>query len=80
MDNEIERRHAEAEALRQQHERERQAAEHARAAAEASRVSAENGRRAATDEVSGTVEALTTILNRMEAVEALSRDTHKNTS
>jgi hypothetical protein len=30
--------------------------------------------------VSGTVEALTTILNRMEAVEALRRDTHKNTS
>ena len=79
MDSEIDRRRAEAEAMRQQHELERQAAERARDAAEASRVAAENGRRAVADEVSGTVEMLTTILNRMEAVEALRRDGRNET-
>ena len=79
MDSDIKRSSAEAEALRQQHELQRQAAEHARDAAEASRVTAEHGRRAVADEVSGTVETLTTILNRMEAVEALRRGSHKDT-
>ena len=78
MNSEKERVYAEAEALRQQYERERQMAEHARDAAEASRVTAEHGRRAVADEVSGTVETLTTILQRMEAVEALRRDGHKD--
>ena len=80
MDSKKGRGYAEAEALRQQHELERQTAERARDAAEASRVTAEDGRRAVTDEVSGTVETLSTILNRMEAVEALRRRGHKDTS
>ena len=78
MDIEIERRRANAEAERQQHELTRQAAERARDAAEASRVAAENARRALADEVSETVETLTSILKRMEAVEALRRDARSN--
>jgi hypothetical protein len=77
MNSETERRRADAEALRQQQELDRQTAERARGAAEESRVAAENGRRVLADEVSGTVETLTTIVNRMEAVEALRRDTGK---
>jgi len=74
MDSEIERSRADAEAVRQQREIERQTAERARDAAEASRVVAEQGRRALVGEVSATVETLTTILKRMEAVETLRRD------
>ena len=80
MDSETERRRAEAEAVRQQRELERQTAEHARDAAEASRVAAENGRRALADDVSDTVETLTIILKRMEAVEALRRDARNDTN
>jgi hypothetical protein len=79
MDNEMERRHADAEAVRQQYERDRQVAERARNTAEESRVSAEIGRRAVTDEVSETVATLTTLLNRMEAVEALRRRARNET-
>ena len=78
MDSDIERRRAVAEGLREQRELERQAAELARNAAEESRVSAENGRRAVADEVSETVATLTTLLNRMQAVEALRRDARKD--
>ena len=77
MDMEIERGHAEAEAVRQKHELARQAAEQARHVAEASRAAAEDARRLLADEVSETVETLTTILHRMEAVEALRRDAYK---
>lgn len=77
MNSEIDRGRAEAEAVRQQRELERQAAERARDAAEASRAVAEQGRRALVGEVSATVETLTTILKRMEAVEALRRDPRK---
>ncbi len=79
MDHEMERRHADAEAVRQQHEHVRQTAERARHTAEELRVSAEQGRRAAADELSETVATLTTILNRMESVEALRRDARKET-
>ena len=64
MDSELERRHGDAEAARQQHEVERQAAERARITAEKSRVSAEDRRRAVAHEVSATVAALTRLLNR----------------
>ena len=74
MDSESEHGRARAEAVRQQRELERQTAERARDAAEASRMVAEKGRRALVGEVSATVETLTTILKRMEAVEALRRD------
>ena len=77
MESEIERHRAEAEAVRQQRELERQNAERARDTAEASREAAENGRRALAGEVSETVDTLKTILNRMEAVEALRRDARK---
>jgi len=77
MNNESERRLADAEAERQQHERDRQGAERARIAAEESRVSAESGRRVVAGEVSETVAALQTLLKRMEAVEALRRDVPK---
>jgi hypothetical protein len=77
MDNEMERRHAAA--VRQQHELDRQAAERARNTAEESRVSAEIGRRAVGDEVSETTATLTTLLNRIKAVEGLRRDARKET-
>ena len=73
MDRETERLHADAEAVREQHELERQAAECARNAAEESRVSAESGRRVVAGEVSETIATLKTLLARMESVEALRR-------
>ena len=76
MESEIARRHAEA--VRQQHELERQGSERARNTAEDARVSAETGRRVVADEVSETVATLKTLLNRMEAVEALRRDVRKD--
>ena len=79
MDSQMERRHDDAEAVRQQHELQRQVAEHARNTAEESRVSAEHGRRAVADEVRETIATLTTLLNRMEAVEALRRDARNDT-
>ena len=79
MDIEMERRRANAEAERRQHELTRQTAERARVAAEESRASAEAGRRTIAAEVSGTIETLTTILTRMEAVEALRREAMKDT-
>ena len=77
MESVRERRHTAAEAVRQQHELERQAAENARNTAEQARVSAEAGRRAVTDEVNGTVATLTTLVARMEVVEALRRSARK---
>jgi hypothetical protein len=79
MGIEMERRHADAEEVRQQHELQRQVAERARDTAEESRVSAEHGRRAVADEVRETIATLTTLLNRMEAVEALRRDARNDT-
>ena len=79
MDIEMERRRADAEAERQQQELTRQAAERARIAAEESRASAEDGRRAITAEVSATIETLTTLLRRMEVVEALRREARIDT-
>ena len=78
MDIEMERRRTDAEAERQQQELTRQAAERARVAAEDSRASAEDGRRAATEEVHATIATLTTIVGRMEAVEALRRYARKD--
>jgi hypothetical protein len=74
MDIEMDRRRVDAEAERQQQELTREAAARERVAAEESRVSAEDGRRAAADEVRETIATLTTLLIRMEAVEALRRD------
>ena len=79
MDIEMNRRRADAEAERQQHELTRQAAERARAVAEESRASAEEGRHAVAAEVSATIATLTTLLSRMEAVEALRRQATKDT-
>ena len=79
MDIGMERRLADAEAERQRHELARQAAERARAAAEESRASAEEGRRAIAAEVRETIATLTMLLSRMEGVEALRRETRKNT-
>jgi hypothetical protein len=73
----MEHRDAAAETLRQQHELERQAAENARNAAEESRATAETRRRAVSDEVNGTIATLTTLVDRMEIVEALRRDARK---
>ena len=78
--DEMDRRHAEAEAIRQQHELERQAAEHVRNSSEGSRVSAEDGRRTVALEVNETIETLTTLLHRMEAVEALRREARKDSA
>jgi hypothetical protein len=74
VESEMERRHAAAEAVRHQRELDRVAAETSRVAAEQSRVSAETGRRAITKEVHGTIATLKTLVDRMEAVEALRRD------
>ena len=79
MDTDSDRPPRNAEAERQQHELIRQAAERARITAEESRVSAEDGRRAAADEVREAIATLTTLLTRMEAVEALRRDARKDT-
>ena len=73
MNTEMERRRGDAEARRQEHELAREAAERARNTAEASRVEAENSRRAAAREVAETLTTLSTIVARMEAVEALRR-------
>ena len=78
MDTEKDRRPDDAEAERQQHELTRQTAERARVAAEESRASAEDGRRAVADEVGATIATLTTLLGRMEAVEALRRNARKD--
>jgi hypothetical protein len=78
MDTEMDRGPGDAEAERQHHELTRQDAERARAAAEELRVSAEDGRRVAADEVRETIALLTTLLIRMEAVEALRREARKD--
>ena len=78
MESDTQRRHADAEAVRQQHELERQSAERTRIAAEESRVTAESSRRTVAGEVSETVATLTTLVRRMEAVEALRRDARKD--
>jgi hypothetical protein len=78
MDRETKRLHADAEAVREQHELGRQAAERARIAAEESRVSAESGRRVVAGEVSETIATLKTLVSRMEAVEALRRYARKD--
>ena len=77
MDSDTERRRADAEVVRQQQEQHRQASETARQAAERVRESAEAGRREAVSEVHGTVATLTTLLGRMEHVEALRREARK---
>jgi hypothetical protein len=76
----MERRRAAAEALRQQHELERQAAETARVASEGSRAAAETRRLAVSAEVHETIATLTTLVDRMEVVEALRRDARKRTT
>ena len=76
METEMERRRADAESDREREELVRHANERARVAAEAARVNAEDGRRAVTEEVTETVKALKTLLNRMEAVEAMRRRSH----
>ena len=78
MDIDTERRRADAEDERQQNELTREAAERERVAAEESRVSAEDVRHAVADEVREAVATLTTLLTRMEAVEALRRDARKD--
>ena len=78
MDTEMERRRVDAEARRQEHELAREAAERTRNTAEASRVDAEKSRRAAAHEVAGTLTLLTTVVARMEAVEALRRQATKD--
>jgi hypothetical protein len=80
MERDTERRHAAAEAVRQQHELERQSAERARIAAEESRVTAESSRHTVAGEVSETVATLTTLVRRMEVVEALRREAKKDAS
>jgi predicted nucleic acid-binding Zn-ribbon protein len=80
LEHAMEHLHTAAEALRQQHELDRQAAENAREAAEASRVTAETQRRAVSDEVHGTIATLTTLVDRMEIVEALRRDARRRTT
>ena len=79
MDIDNDRRGADAEAERQQHELARQTAERARAVAEELRVSAEHGRHAVVEEVGETIATLTTLLGRMEAVEALRREASRDT-
>lgn len=77
MDSDTERRRTAAEVVRQQQELERQAAESARHAAERARESAEVGRREVASEVHLTIETLTTLVGRMESVEALRREARK---
>lgn len=77
MSSDNERQRDAAEALRQRQELERQAAESARHAAERARESAELGRREVASEVHGTIETLTTLIGRMETVEALRRKARK---
>jgi hypothetical protein len=79
MDIDNDRRGADAEAERQQHELARQTAERARAVAEELRVSAEHGRRVVAEDVRETIATLTTLLGRMEAVEALRREAGRDT-
>ena len=78
IDIDIEGRRVDAETRREQHELARQDAERARAVAEKSRASAEEARRTVAAEVSATVETLTTLVSRMEAVEALRREATKD--
>ena len=78
MHNEMESRRADAESAREQHELARQETERARVTAEESRMSAEDGRRAAATEIRATIAALTTLVERMEAVEALRRQATKD--
>ena len=78
MDSEQERLRAEAETSRQLHELQRQGNERTRGIAEASRAAAEEMRRASTIEIVGTVDTLSTIVKRMEAVEALRREARRN--
>jgi hypothetical protein len=77
MNSDSERERAAAETVRQRHERDRQAAESARHAAERARESAEDGRREVANEVHGTIATLTTLVDRMESVEALRREARK---
>ena len=77
MESDTEHGRAAAEVVRQQQELERQAAETARHAAERARASAEVGRREIASEVNGTIATLTTLVARMETVEALRREARK---
>ena len=80
MDSDTERRMADAEVVRQQQEHHRQASETAREAAERVRELAEVGRREVVSEVHGTIATLTTLVGRMEHVEALRREAMKLTA
>jgi methionine synthase I (cobalamin-dependent) len=78
--DDLETERSEAELLRQQRESTRQSAELVRAAAELARTAAEQARvdseavrRGAVSELGATVAALTTLLERMERVEAMRR-------
>ena len=78
--NDQEARRAEAELFRHERESSRQSAELARAAAEHARNGAEQARseaevvrRGAVSELQATVAALTTLIERMEQVEAMRR-------
>jgi hypothetical protein len=72
-----ERQRTEAERLRQTQESARQAQEASRAHAEADRVLAETARLTASTEVNATIATLRTLLERMEAVEAMRRAARK---
>ena len=73
-----ERQRIEAERVRQTQETVRQAQEATRAQAEADRVSAEAARLTAATEVDATIAAFRTLLERMEAVEAMRRASRKS--
>ena len=77
MDSDTERQRDAAEADRQRQEHQRQTAESGRRAAERARESAELGRREVASEVHGTIATLTTLVGRMENVEALRREARK---
>ena len=77
MDSDTERGRAAAEVVRQQQELERQAAEAARHDAERGREEAEVRRSEVIGEVHGTIATLTTLVSRMESVEALRREARR---
>ena len=70
---EAERLRVDAERIRHVHELSRRTAETVRVDAEKHRITAEHDRNAAAEEVRDTVDALTTLLGRMEALEKLRR-------
>ena len=69
-----ERGRCDAEAIRQSQETVRQGQESTRVKSEEARAAADENRSAAADEVRETVATLTTLVERMEAVEKMRRD------